>query len=78
MDLSQIIAPVVTSVVGIGAVSAFLTKYIPKIIKYAMIAKDAISILDDALEALEDGALTPNEIDKIKLDVAKLKDDLKK
>jgi hypothetical protein len=39
------------------------------------IAKDAISLLEDITESLRDGALTQEEIEKLKSDVELIKED---
>ena len=76
-DLTTIITAVVSGVLGIGAVSVFLGKYMPTVSKYAMIAKDAVETLSDAADALKDGKLTADEITKLQADIAKFKADLK-
>jgi hypothetical protein len=77
MDITQIIATVVSAVLSVGAVAAFVTKYISPAVKYAMLAKDAVETLSDVVEALKDGKLAPEEIEALKNDVAKFKADLK-
>ncbi len=77
MDFGTIAASAATAILGIGAVSAFFSKNIPKIIKYVVLAKDAITILDEVLEVLQDGKLTPEEIEQLKKDIEQLKADLK-
>lgn len=77
IDYTAIGASIATGILSIGAVSVFVTRYMPKVTKYAMIAKDAVETLADVSEALKDGALTPDEIKKVEDDVAKFKADLK-
>lgn len=78
MDITTIITAVTSAVIGIGAVSAFLKRTIPHVIHYVTLSKDSIALLDEVLESLEDGALSADEIDKIKEQVEQLRADLKK
>jgi hypothetical protein len=77
MDYTTIAAAIVSGVLGIGAVATFMTKYMPIVTKWAMIAKDAVETLSDVADALKDGALSADEITKLKADVAKFMADLK-
>lgn len=70
MDWTAIAAAIVSGIMGIGAVAAFLTKYMPLVIKWAVIAKDAVETLTDVADALKDGALSAEEVAKLKEDVA--------
>ncbi len=81
MDWTAIVASLVSGVVAIGAVSLFLTKYMPKITKYAMLAKDAVETVNDIALALSPDAdgkveLTSDEIAKIKIDAIQFQKDL--
>lgn len=78
MDYTAIASAIISGVLGIGAVAAFMAKYMPAVSKYAMIAKDAVETLSDITDALKDGALTADEIAKVKVDVAQFKADLVK
>jgi hypothetical protein len=69
MDWTAIVSVIVTGIIGIGAVSVFLKKYMPAVAKWAMIAKDATETLADLADALKDGALTSAEIEKLKADI---------
>lgn len=73
MNYNEIIAMAVSFVIGIGAVAAFLGKFLPKMEKYLHIAKDALTLLDDAVLALKDGKATPEEIAQLEKDVAEVK-----
>lgn len=77
MNISDIAVPVVSAVLSIGAVSAFLSKYVAKIVKYVRLAADAINTLKDVANALEDGKLTPEEITQLTKDVAYFQAELK-
>ena len=70
MDLTAIVAAIVSGILGIGAVAVFMQKYMPAVAKWAMVAKDAIETLSDLADALKDGTLTAEEIAKLKADVA--------
>lgn len=76
-SLSSLLAPIATVVLSIAAVSSFLGKVLPSTVKYVRLASDAINALDDIVESLVDGKLTPDELDKLKNDLAKFKADLK-
>lgn len=71
MDYTAIATAVISGVLGIGAVAAFMSKYMPAVSKWAMLAKDATETLSDIADALKDGALTSDEIAKLKEDVLK-------
>ena len=77
MDYTAIGAAIVSGVLGIGAVATFMAKYMPKVIKYATIAKDAVETLSDVADALKDGVLSADEITKLKADVAAFQASLK-
>jgi hypothetical protein len=78
MDLTAIIASVVSMVLGVGIVAKFMGKILPQAVKYVGIIKDAINLLDDAVEMLKDGKVTEDEIKKFQADVETLKLDFKK
>jgi hypothetical protein len=69
MDYTAIVTAIISGVLGIGAVAAFMAKYMPAVAKWAMVAKDATETLSDLADALKDGALTADEIAKLKADV---------
>lgn len=79
MDYTAIATAVVSGVLGIGAVAVWLGKVVPKVAKYAGIAKDAVETLSDLADALKpDPAtgkveLTPEEIAKLNADIAAFK-----
>lgn len=75
MDWTALAASGLTFVLGIAAVSKFLGTFLPQTVKYVKIAKDAISLLEDITESLRDGALTQEEIEKLKSDVELIKED---
>jgi hypothetical protein len=75
MDVSTIVVPVVSAVLGIGTVSAFVAKYVTKVVKYARVATDAIKLLDDAVECLQDGKVDQDEVNRIIDDIKKVKED---
>lgn len=77
MDFTPLIGSITTAVLSIGAVSIFAAKVLPKAFKYVMVAKDALQLASDAIEALEDKNLTQDEIAKIKTDYAKIIADFK-
>lgn len=78
MDWTTIGASVGSFVLGIGAIWAVVQKVLPKAVKYAMIAKDAIEMVNDTLDALKDGKLEASEIAEIKKHADALMADLKK
>lgn len=77
MDLTPIAVPVITSILSIGAVSAFLAKYVSKVVKYVRLAADAVNALDHLAEDLKDGMITAEELNALVKDVEKFKADLK-
>lgn len=77
MDYTTIAVAVISGALGIGAVAAFMAKYMPSVAKWAMIAKDATETLADVANSLKDGALTADEVAKLKADVAQFQADLK-
>lgn len=77
MDYTAVAMAVISALLSIGVVSVFLAKYMPQVLKYAMIAKDATETLADVAAALKDGNLTQAEIDEIKADVIKFQADLR-
>lgn len=77
MDITEIAVPLVTGILSIGTVSAFVAKYVTKIVKYVRLAADAINALDNLSEALQDGMIDAGELEKVKASVAKFKADLK-
>lgn len=77
MDWTAIGTGVVSGVLGIGAVSLFLSKTLPKILKYVNVANDALKLAKDAITALEDKSVTPEEIVLLKADYEQIKADLK-
>lgn len=77
LDLTAIIAAVAGGILSIGAVAVFMGKYMPTVIKYATLAKDAIETLSDVAAALKDGKLTAEEIAEIQKDIADFKAQLK-
>lgn len=77
MDISTIATPVISAILSIAAVSAFVSKYVKYAVKYVRLAADAINTLDTLIESLDDGQLTGQEIDAIKAKVLKFKADLK-
>lgn len=73
MDYTAIMTAIISGVLGIGAVAAFMSKYMPAVSKWAMVAKDAVETLSDVAEALKDGALSADEIAKLKADITTFK-----
>ena len=76
MDWTAIATAVISGVLSIGAVSLFLKNNMGKVAKYAMVAKDAVETLADLADSLKDGALSADEISKLKLDIALFQKDL--
>lgn len=77
IDWTAIATAIVSAVLGIGVVATFLSKYLPKVIKYVSIAKDALNLASDAIAALDDKTITEAEIVQIKADYAKIQADFK-
>lgn len=78
MDYTTIAVSIVSGVLSIGAVAAFMAKYMPAITKWAMVAKDAVETLADVSAALAKGPITADELAKLQADVTKFKIDLAK
>lgn len=70
MDWTALATSIVSGILGIGAVAAFMAKYMPAVTKWATVAKDAVETLSDVADALKDGKLSDDEIAKLKADVA--------
>lgn len=73
MDYQAIIAAIVTGILGIGAVSVWIIKVMPKISGWITLAKDAVETINDVSLALNPDVngkieLTTEEINKIKAD----------
>lgn len=77
MDITSIAGSVAASIVGIGAVSTFLIKTVPKIAKYVRLATEALGLVDSIIESLEDGQLSPEEVKTIVAKADVLRIDLK-
>lgn len=77
MDIQPYIAPVISAVLSIGTVGAFVISAAGKSKKYILLANDAITTLKDLEESLEDGKLTAEEQDKLGADINRFQDRLK-
>lgn len=77
MDWTAFGASVATALMGIGAVWAFASQVLPKAVKYVGIAKDALELAGDAINAISDKTITAEEIAEIKADYARLLADFK-
>lgn len=81
MDITAVIAAVVTGILGIGGIAVFFGKYMPVFAKWVALAKDAVETLNDISVALSPDdkgkvELTADEITKINTDVAAFKTQL--
>lgn len=76
MDYTAIVVAIVTGITSIGAVAAFMAKYMPSVSKWTMVAKDAVETLADVADALKDGSLSADEIIRLKADIANFKTQL--
>jgi hypothetical protein len=76
MDIHNIVSAVAGAALSITAVSAFVIKYVLKSYKYVRLANDATTALSDVCDALVDGKLSSEEIEKLEADVEKFKKDL--
>lgn len=82
IDWTAISMALISGLLSVGAIGVFLARYMPMVIKYATLAKDAVETLNDIAAALKPDAngkveLTPQEIDEIKADAEKFQIDLK-
>ncbi len=77
MDLTQIITVGISAILSVTAVSAFVIKWAGVLSKYVRIAKDALSLADDVIEAMKDGLVAPEEIAKFTGDLEQLKKDVR-
>jgi len=66
MDWGSIVAPIVSFVLGIGVVGAFVAKYAGAAKKYLNIATEALSLLNTVVKAIEDKEVTAGEVNLIK------------
>lgn len=81
MDYQAIAVAIVSGVLGIGGVSVFLGKFIPKIVGWVALAKDAVETINDISQALNPDTngkieLTSDEIKKINDDAVAFKSKL--
>ena len=72
MDLGNLIAPIATFILGIGAVWTFLAKFTPAAKKYIGIAASSLALLDKVLKAIEDQKVDDAEIQAIREEANKL------
>lgn len=72
-NLETIITSVITGILSITAVSAFLIRYLGKASKYANIAKEAVEALTAVVNSLKDGKLSTEEIEAIKKEIEEFK-----
>lgn len=80
MDLNAIIATGGSFILGIGAVSAVVLKFGPKVTKYVRLAAIAVDIASDWLEYIQPDAskgetkptLTEDEVKELAVDFQKL------
>ena len=77
MNWTAIATSLISGVLGISAVAAFMAKYMPTVTKWVTIAKDAVETLTDVSASLAAGPLTAAEITKLQADVAQFQADLK-
>lgn len=78
MDYTAITTAIISGVLSIGAVTAFLVKVMPKISGWIALAKDAVETLNDISIALNPDStgkveLTTEEIAKINADALAFK-----
>lgn len=81
MDYQAIVMAIVTGILGIGAVSLWLSKTMPKISGWIALAKDAVETINDISQALTPDStgkveLTADEISKINGDAVAFKTQL--
>lgn len=77
MDWTSIIVAGVTGALSITAVGVAVSKFSSNSAKYILLAKDAVTALSDLANSLKDGALTADEVEQLKADIAKFQADLK-
>jgi hypothetical protein len=77
MDIGTIISTGIGIALGVAPVAALAIKYAIKASKYVKLAKDATTVLADAVEALQDGKLSPEEITLLTADVNRFRINLK-
>ncbi len=82
MDYTAIGAALITGLLSIASIALFLKNNMPGVIKWVVLAKDAVETLNDISVALNPDPttgiveLTTEEVTKIKSDAAKFKTDL--
>lgn len=76
MDWTTLAVSIVSGILGIGAVAAFMAKYMPTVSRWVTIAKDAVETLSDVSSSLAKGPLTSAEITQLQADVTQFKADL--
>lgn len=76
MDWTTLGVSIASGILGITAVAAFMSKYMPTVTKWSTLAKDAVETLTDLSAALAKGPLTAAEITQLEADVQQFKTDL--
>lgn len=81
MDYQAIITAIITGIVGIGGISIWLGKVMPKLSAWIALAKDAVETINDISQALIPDStgkveLTSDEIAKINADAISFKTQL--
>lgn len=82
-DIQTIITGIGGAILGIGAVSTFLGRYLPTAKKYIGIAGDSLDLVDSVLDSVEKDAdgkitITAEELERIQKAALKLKADFAK
>lgn len=73
---TQFLAWIGTAFIGMTGVAVFLKKYGTQIVRGIQVARDALDLLDDLIEASKDEKITPEEIAKFQDTVNKLRQHL--
>ena len=70
--MNNLIAPIATFILGLGAVWTILAKFTPAAKKYIKIASEALGLLDSVLTAIEDKKIDNGEIVNIRKEADEL------
>ena len=72
---NQLFAWIGSWLLGIAGVSIAFTKYYKQVKRALRIAQDSLALVNNLLDACQDNSITPDEIQKLKDDLAKIQSD---
>lgn len=76
--MEQVIAYIITAVIGVTAISTFIASHLSKVAKYINIAKESVDVLDSVVKSVKDGKVDEVEVKDIITQINEWKAALKK